>query len=160
MDSVPLLVRAHMCEWEAEGRSWDHPHPPAVSVTGGRDSPGCPGLAAPGWLHLHPGSGHVCFAGLLKPFPAVFTPEERGEAVLEGARGPRTGSAAPGGRGEGLSPPVSSCPVPPGPCARGRGSPIPTPAFSPQPPTGPVCAPGDVLPLRWGAWGTMGGFWI
>lgn len=39
--------------------------------------------------------------GLLKLFPPVSIVEERGEAVLEGARGPRTGTAAPGGGGRG-----------------------------------------------------------
>lgn len=81
--------------------------------------------------------------------------------MLEGARGPRIGCAAPGGRGEGLSPPVVPArPGPAGPSPRGRGSPLPTPGFSSSPlppPTGPVCAPGAVPQLRGGVWGGDGG---
>lgn len=39
--------------------------------------------------------------GPLKLFLPFSIVEERGEAVLEGARGPRTGTAAPGGGGRG-----------------------------------------------------------
>lgn len=72
-------------------------------------------------LPLHPILRHVCSWGPLQPFPPVSIPEERGEAVLEGARDPQTGPAAPGGRGEGLSPAAARRP-PPRP--QNRGSPL------------------------------------
>lgn len=77
-------------------------------------------------LPLHPILRHVCSWGPLQPFPPVSIPEERGEAVLEGARDPQTGPAAPGGRGEGLSPAAARRPPtspepgqPPPPARRG-----------------------------------------